>query len=243
MRDGAMAGVDKVFALHVAPDLPTGTLSLSAGVQNASSDTFCIELTGKGTHGATPQNGIDPITTGCTLVSELYLIPSKLFNALETILINVCQFTSGHAANVVPETAVIKGTVRCLNEEVRKKVEANILRISESVCSMKGCKYSFSYHKNAPVLINSKKEAELAAEAISSSGYIVEELKAPRLVSEDFACLLNEAPGCIFALGCGNAEKGIASSLHSPYFDMDEDCLQIGLECMLAIYLKQTEFL
>ena len=109
VRDGAMEGVDYVFALHVAPELQVGTVSLSGGVQNASSDTFSIEITGKGTHGATPQNGIDPITTGCSIISELYLIQSKLFSALETILINVCQFTSGHADNVVPENCFNQG--------------------------------------------------------------------------------------------------------------------------------------
>ena len=139
------------------------------------------------------------------------------------------------------KTALIKGTVRCLNEEVRNKVEVYINKISQSICTMKDCKCGLTYNKVAPVLINSKKEAKLAAEAISQCGYIVEDLKAPRMVSEDFACLLNEAPGCMFALGCGNTEKGITTSLHSPYFNMDEDCLQIGLECMLAIYQKQIK--
>lgn len=241
VSDGAMEGIDKVFALHVAPELSVGTVSLSAGVQNASSDTFSIEITGKGTHGATPHLGIDPITTGCTIVTELSLIRSKLFDALEPFLINVCQFTSGYADNVAPETAVIKGTVRCLSEELRSQVQSHIERISRSVCSMKGCKCSITYNRVAPVLINSKEEAELAAKAISECGYTVESLAAPRLIAEDFACLLKEAPGCIFALGCGNADKGLTASLHSPNFDMDEACLQVGLECMLAIYLKLTE--
>jgi amidohydrolase len=241
VQDGALDGVDSVFALHVAPNFPVGTIATGSGVQNASSDTFCIEITGKGTHGATPHEGIDPISTGCTIISEINLIKSKLINPLEQFVVNVCQFTAGQAANVVPEKAVIKGTVRCFNESVRSKVESNIRSISMSICSMKGCSCEITYDSITPSVINAEKETKLVIEAVSGQGYTVLAHQHPQLVSEDFACLSQKVPGCIFGLGVGNADKGITAPPHSPRFDIDEDCLLVGLESMLSIYQKAIE--
>lgn len=241
VQDGALDGVDRVFALHVVPNIPVGTTALGIGVQNASADLFSIEITGKGTHGATPQEGIDPITTGCSIISEIYMIKSKLISPMEPFVINICQFTSGQAGNVVPEKALIQGTVRCFNESVRIEVEALIRKICDSICGMRGCTCEINYNHITPCVVNSEKEAKLVIEAISGQGYTVFNQNSPQMVSEDFAYLSQKVPGCIFGLGAGNVSKGIVEPPHSPRFNIDEDCLQVGLESMLAIYEKAIE--
>jgi amidohydrolase len=241
LQDGVLNGVDSVFALHVGPNFPVGTIATGVGVQNASSDSFCIEITGRGTHGATPHEGIDPISTGCTIISEMNLIKSKMINSLEPFVVNVCQFTSGQAANIVPEKAVIKGTVRCFNESVRHKIESYVRNISQSICNMKGCSCEILYDCITPSVINAEKETKLVIEAISAQGYTVLDHQPPQLVSEDFAYLSERVPGCIFGLGAGNVNKGIIAPPHSPRFDIDEDCLVVGLESMLSVYQKAIE--
>jgi amidohydrolase len=240
VQDGALDGVDRAFALHVGPNSPVGTITTGIGVQNASSDTFSIEITGKGTHGALPHEGIDPITTGCTIVSEINLIKSKFINPMEQFVVNVCQFSAGQAENVVPEKAVIKGTVRCFSESVRQTVAYHIKNISQSICTMRGCSCEIAYHFNMPCVVNSEMETMLVMEAVREQGYTVNRSQMPQMVSEDFAYILQKVPGCMFGLAAGNAEKGIAAPNHSPYFDIDEDCLLVGLESMLSIYRKAS---
>ena len=242
VQDGALDGVDSAFALHVGPNSPVGTITAGVGVQNASSDAFCIEIIGKGTHGALPHEGIDPITTGCTIVSEMNLIKSKLINPIEQFVVNVCQFSAGQAENIVPEKAVIKGTVRCFSESVRQKVAYHIKNISQSICNMRGCSCEIIYDFCIPGVVNAEKETKLVIEAVREQGYTVNQSQIPQMVSEDFAYILQKVPGCMFSLAAGNTEKGITAPNHSPYFDIDEDCLLVGLESMLSIYRKATNY-
>lgn len=238
VKDGALDGVDRIFALHVDSGSPVGTITTGAGVQYASNESFSIEITGRGTHGATPHNGIDPITAGCSIISEIYLIKSKLIDPLEQFVINVCQFTAGKAANVVPEKALIRGTVRCFSNAVRQNIKSHIQSICKSIGEMKGCSCEVRYDHSVPVVINSEDETTLVTEAIAGLGYTVFDNQPPKTVSEDFACMLEKVPGCIFGLGSGNIERGITAPHHSPLFDIDEDCLLIGLESMLEIYRR-----
>ena len=168
-------------------------------------------------------------------MSELNLIRSKLISPLEPCLVNVCQFTSGHAANVVPGQAIIKGTVRCFDETVRTEIKKQITNICSSICKMKSCVCDLIYDAITPSLVNAEKETKIAVKAISALGYTVMERPA-QMISEDFACLSQKVPGCFFDLGAGNPEKGFNASQHAPDFDIDEACLPVGLACMLSIY-------
>ena len=100
VAEGATDGVDCAFGLHVGNAIPVGTICMSAGTQTASSDSFVIRIHGRGTHGATPHLGVNPIAAGCAIVTELGQLRSRLIDPLEPCVVSVCQFTSGNTANV-----------------------------------------------------------------------------------------------------------------------------------------------
>ena len=126
VAEGAADGVDGVFGLHVGNAFPVGTVCMSPGTQTASSDSFCIRIQGRGTHGATPHLGINPIAAGAAIVTELGLLQGRLIDPLEPCVVSVCRFASGSTANVIPGDAEIKGTVRCFSDETRRTLLGQI---------------------------------------------------------------------------------------------------------------------
>jgi amidohydrolase len=222
--------VDKVFACHVSPELPVGTVGVNRTQSHASADWFSLSIKGKGAHGARPNEGIDPIVAGAFFITAAQSIVSRNVSPIEAAVITVGTFTAGSAANVIPEEARLEGTIRALRETIRNQV---IERLHEIIHGIEGCfrvSCSFELHEGMPACVNDEGTSsylyDVASHVLGSGkvNYI-----PPVTGSEDFALFAIERPSALIRLGCGNPEKGIVHPLHSPHFDVDEEVLVIGV--------------
>lgn len=222
--------VDRIFACHVSPEHPIGTVGVNRGQSHASADQFSLTIRGKGAHGARPNEGIDPIVAGSYFVTVIQTILSRTIKPTDAAVITVGRFAAGEAPNVIPEEAVLEGTMRALSNDVRDRVVEKIQEIVRGVETTFQVICDLRLLESVPACVNDEDAASFLYDVAShllgpdNVRYI-----PPVTGSEDFAFFALERPGAIIRLGCGNREKGLVHPLHSPHFDVDEEVLMIGL--------------
>lgn len=237
IRDGVLENpkVKEMYALHVFPDLECGHIGFKSGIYMASCDEIHLTIHGKGGHGATPHNCIDPIIIGSKIVLSLQEIVTRNCDPKIPCVLSIGHFEALGATNVIPETAHLKGTFRTMNEEWRAKalelIEKNIKGIAES----SGATVELEISKGYPYLENNPETtSKQRLKAVQILGQDrVHELPI-RLASEDFSYYSQEIPTCFFRLGVRNEEKGIIHSVHHPKFDIDENSIETGILLMSA---------
>ncbi len=222
--------VEAVYGLHNMPGMPVGTVSLREGPAMAAFDIFEIVITGKGTHAAMPQLGIDPIVTGAQIVAALQTVASRRVEPLDPVVVSVTQFHAGDTWNVIPETAVIRGTVRTFKKETQVQIESDVERIARTLCESQGATMTLRYERRYPALVNSPAETDIAA-AVAAK--VVGEDKVvvgaePLMGSEDFAYMLEKKPGCYIWLGNGTEGGPGGCSVHNPHYDFNDDIAVVG---------------
>lgn len=221
--------VDLILAGHMSPDLPVGQAGVFKKMGYASSDHFALDIQGRGGHGARPEECIDPVVAGAHFVTQLQTIVSRNIKPTESAVVTVGRFSAGEAANVIPETACLEGSIRALTQDVRSTVIRRLEELAASLQPAFGVTPQFTLYPGVPVLLNDPKVAALLLSASQSvlgpenASYL-----PPIMASEDFAFFTEQRSGAIMRLGCSNPEKGITHKLHSPRFDIDEDVLEIG---------------
>jgi len=231
---GLLEGVDSILGMHLTTLLPTGTISLRSGSLMASINEFCVKVIGRGGHGSRPHDCIDPIIVGTQLVNAWQSIISRGVNPLEAAVLTVGSFNAGTAANIIPETAVLKGTVRTLSEKVRERIKNNFLKLTEEICKAYGASADISYENGYPVLINDERITNIIGDAAISNSIKLFNMPRPVMGSEDFAYYGHVCPAAYFFLGAGNVEKGYVHPNHSPYFNFDEESLPVGVQVILT---------
>lgn len=221
--------VDLIVAGHMSPDLAVGQAGVFKKMGYASSDRFALDIQGRGGHGARPEECIDPVVAGAHFVTQLQTIVSRNIKPTESAVVTVGRFSAGAAANVIPETACLEGSIRALAQDVRSTVIRRLEELAASLQPAFGVTPQFTLYPGVPVLLNDPKVAALL---LSASQTVLGPENAsylpPIMASEDFAFFTEQRPGAIMRLGCSNPEKGITHKLHSPRFDIDEDVLEIG---------------
>ena len=226
IEDGVLDDVDYVFGAHVATDLPVGTLSTASGAIMASVDAFTIKIIGKGGHGARPHETKDSIIAATHLVQHLQQIVSRRINPTEAAVVTVGSIHAGNAFNVIADSAVLEGTVRALNKDVRAQIEKEIRAILEGLKITNYIEFELDYLHGYPVLVNPVEEAALVEQFIKEqfgeSAFIQ---KDPVLGAEDFAYYLQEKPGNFFYVGAHNEDPNTQYPHHHPKFDFDERAL------------------
>jgi len=223
--------VDRVIAGHMSPDLPVGKVGIFRGTGYASSDRFELLITGKGGHGARPEECVDPVVAGSLFVTQIQSIASRSIKPTEAAVITVGKFMAGNASNVIPETALLEGSIRALSVEVRDHVIRRLNDIVSGLEKAYGVQCQFQIHNGVPILINNRVVAESLYDAsVQVLGSENVSYLPPIMGSEDFVYFTLERPSAIMRLGCSNKNRGIVHSLHSPYFDIDETVLGIGVE-------------
>ncbi|MCL1925365.1 MAG: M20 family metallopeptidase [Defluviitaleaceae bacterium] len=240
VKDGCLKGVDAIFGVHVASDVPTGIVGYGYGPVMANADDFTIEIQGKGGHAATPHVTIDPIVIGSSIVSAFQQIVSRRINPLEPAVISVCKFIAGSAFNIIPDTALLEGTVRTYSEEVQEFIIKEMEEIVKIECEKFGGTYNFRYGKGYPAVINHEEETTLFKEILEKQGKKTE-VKKPKMGGEDFSYYLKEKPGAFFFVGSRNEEKNAAAPHHHPKFDIDEDAILHCAEGLLGVALAYLE--
>ena len=222
--------VEAVYGMHNMPGFPAGEIHLTEGPAMAAFDIFEITVTGVGCHAAMPHQGIDPVVIGAQVVTALQTIASRRTEPLDSVVVSMTQFHAGDTWNVIPNSAVIRGTVRTFRAATQAKIEADIERIARGICEAQGASIDFMYEKRYPAVVNSPAETDISA-AIAKDvvgDTQVHEGAEPLMGSEDFAWMLLEKPGCYIWLG--NGEKGGPGgcSVHNPLYDFNDEISVIG---------------
>jgi hippurate hydrolase len=233
--------VQAVYGLHNMPGMPVGSVSLRSGPAMAAFDIFEIVVTGKGTHAAMPQLGIDPVVTGAQVVTALQTIASRRTAPLDSVVVSVTQFHAGDTWNVIPETAVIRGTVRSFRKDTQDRMQRDIERIARATCEAQGATMTLRYERRYPALVNSAAETDIAAAAAAR---VVGEDKVmlgadPLMGSEDFAYMLQARPGCYVWLGNGTEGGPGGCAVHNPRYDFNDEIAVIGASYWATLVEQQ----
>ncbi|KJF27444.1 peptidase M20 [Clostridium aceticum] len=232
--------VDAVLGLHVTPEIPVGQIGVRYGQMNASSDSIKITIYGASTHGAYPHEGIDAIAVAGQVIVALQTIISRNIDPRDSAVVTIGRIQGGTQGNIVANKVEMVGTVRTLNPETRDKVINKIREITEQVSTAMGAKGELMREEGYTALINDDNIVRIVEEngrkLLGTEN--VKAIKSPSLGVEDFAYFLEKAPGAFYRLGCGNAKRGIVHPGHSNLFDIDEDCLHIGVALQTENVLK-----
>ncbi len=243
IEGGALEGVDAIFGLHAYPYLPTGQIGYKYGVMMASADVFTIEVFGKAAHGARPHEGVDAILVTAMIINSLNHIVSRRIDPLHPAVISLGQIEGGSAPNIICDHVKVRGTVRTVNEEIRKNIPEMMEESIKGIAKSMGAKFNFDYEFGQPELINDDKMVdvivEAAKEVVGAENCI--DLEDPVMGGEDFSEYLQIVPGAFFRLGTCNKEKETCVSQHNSRFNVDDDALQIGMKILSSAALKVLE--
>ncbi|MEM8874497.1 MAG: M20 family metallopeptidase [Planctomycetota bacterium] len=230
---------EAIFGLHGWPNLPTGRVSSKAGPLLAATDQFYINLVGKGTHGAMPHTGRDPVVAAAELVSNLQQVASRDFDPTEPVVVTVGKLHGGTAVNVIPDEALIAGTARTLSEPARKLVREALERRTHGVAAANGCNADFDWRVGYPPLINDPTAfnyvVRQARHALGNNAFIP--AAKPAMGGEDFSYYLKKIPGCFFLVGLQHGSEPMPQ-LHSDRFDFTDMALGTGM--MMFLHLVQN---
>lgn len=238
IETGVLNDVKAFFGLHIGPNKTPGNIGiLPEGPASTASDGFYLTIQGKGSHGSMPQLGIDPIVTGAEIVTALQTIVSRNVTPGEMAVISVGKFQSGNAPNVIPDRAMLAGTVRTISESTRQLLEGRIRAIIDNIARANGATYSLEYTSGYPAIENDPALTRLArASAIKILGSD-KVYDAPRMsASEDFARYKEIAPECYLNLSTG---PGVAN--HHPAFNPDESSFINGVKAEVQIILDYLD--
>jgi hippurate hydrolase len=227
VKDGMMErfGINEVYGMHNSPDLPIGEFALRRGPVMAAADKLRIDIEGKGTHAAKPHLGIDTILVGAQIVNQLQSIVSRNLDPLQSGVVSICTFKAGDTDNVIPQTAMMLGTVRTLMPEVQDMIEKRVSEVVEGVAKLHGATAKVTYVRNYPITINHDKQTDFAASIaaeISGANKVDTDL-APVMGAEDFSFMLNERPGAFIFVG-----NGESAGLHHPAYNFNDDAIPVG---------------
>jgi hippurate hydrolase len=226
--------MDRIYGLHNWPEMKAGTFLWGEGPVMAAVAFFDIVVTGKGSHGASPHQGVDPIVVASAIVSGLQTIVSRGIEPIEGGVVSVGAISGGDAYNILPERVTMKGTTRWFRPEVGDAIEAGMRRLVGGIAASFGASAELSYFRHAPSTVNDPQATAIAvgaAEAVAGSD-CVRPMRAPTMGGEDFAYMLQAKQGAYLMLGSG---KGGDPLLHHPKYDFNDDVLPIGASWWAAL--------
>jgi amidohydrolase len=223
-----------VYGMHNRPGMPVGKYGISPGTAMAGGGFFDITVTGKGAHGARPEESIDPVLVACHIGTALQSIVARNISPRETAILSVTRILSGEAYNVIPQTATLGGTVRVMRREVMTQVEQAMRRIVSGVASGFGATAEFDFRLIFAPLVNHPAEfdavADAAAELVGDDN--VNRQQAPAQASEDFAFMLEQVPGAYINLG-----NGECAPVHNHHYNFNDEAIPFGS----ALYARLVE--
>lgn len=239
IKEGALDGVDYVIGAHLWQPLPVGTMGISYGRMLAQPGRFTIQIQGKGGHGSMPHQTVDSILIGAQIAVALHTIVSRNIDPLEPAVLSIGMIRAGETFNIIPDTAVLKGTVRCFGQTIMEEIFQRIESIVQGICAAYGAGYRLEKGLGPPALINNRDVVKtVAAAGHETLGRdSVSEIQ-PVMISDDFSRYLQAVPGAYLFIGSGNEQKGIVFPHHHPKFDLDETALAYGTEIMVRAVLK-----
>jgi len=234
--EGVLKNVGMIFGGHLDRHFSTGTIVVTDGAVNASSDRFIIKIAGRGGHAARPHEAIDAVVVGSLLIMAIQTIVSREVNPAYPSVVTVGRFTAGTAANVIAATARLEGTIRAQDAGVRSHLQRSILRIAESVGQLHDARISAEIIQGTPALINPREMTELARQAALEvvDPTHVRPMETANMGGEDFGWYMERVPGCYVRFG-SQLEGHEGYPAHSSRFDFDENALAVGARYFQAV--------
>jgi len=230
--------VDLMFGLHCMPHQLLGTVSTRVGPLMASAAGFKVHIRGKGTHAAYPHGGIDPIVAGSHIVTALQTVASRSVSPLDSVVVTIGQFVAGVAHNVIPETAMLNGTLRTLNDATAAIARERIETIVGHAAAALGASAHVEWSPNPyPVVVNDPGATEIfrrAAREEFGADAVLEEPE-PSMGGEDFSYYGREVPACFYFLGMHESGTEEIANLHHPRFDFNDRAIPVGIRAMRAV--------
>ena len=225
--DGLMTrfGIEEVYGMHNYPGILLGEFAIRPGALMAAADHFIIEIDGKGGHAARPHFSVDTVLVGAEIVSALQSIVARNVDPLHSAVVSVCLFQAGTTDNVIPQTALLRGTARSLVPEIQDLLETRIREVVEGTAKLHGAKAVLKYKRSYPVTRNHPDQTDFAA---SVAREVVGDSKVdtnvnPVMGAEDFSFMLNARPGAFIFVGNGDS-----AGLHHPAYDFNDGIIPVG---------------
>ena len=221
--------VDRIIAGHVVPNLPVDAVGVTPGQCFASADRIELAIQGRGAHGGMPHEGADPIVAGSQFVTALQSIIARNVPPLEAAVISICRFSAGRTANVIPEEAVLEGTIRAISQPVRELIWRRLEELCQGLEKSCGVTCNLTIEEGYPPCINDDEVSDFLAQ-VTADLFGPESVSqaAPVTGAEDFAFFAQRRPAAMIRLGCGDKSGQTAHPLHSPHFNLDEGVIVVG---------------
>lgn len=231
-----------IFGLHTTPALEAGQVGFVSGPMLSSADRFSVKIKGKKAHAAWPHLGIDPVVVGAEAVLALQTIRSRRIDPHEPVVLTIGKIDGGNRENIIADDVTLLGTVRTLNEDVRSQMERLMNEILDGVTRAQGASYELTYERQYPVTSNPENLAAAARpvmERIAGREKVV--VTKPVSGAEDFSEFQKVVPGFFYWLGVANRSRGMSAALHTADYDVDEECLAVGVKVMAGLVLDVLE--
>jgi len=226
-----------IIAVHLQHQLPAGTVAAAIGTVNAATDDFEIRVEGTGGHAGYPQLAADPVTTMCQCVIALQQIVSRRSDPTHAVVISVGMIEAGHATNVIPHTAVARGTMRVLDETDRSRLHGLLTETVQHVCLAFGCRGTVTIHQGEPALVNDEALTMAVWPRLREAGFTVD-TSLRSCGADDFSYYTRSAPTLMMFLGTGGP-----FSLHHPSFLPGDEFVGQAARAMQAGYLAAASLL
>ena len=244
IKEGALENPrpQAIFGLHTEPNVQVGQIGYHSGAAMASSDTFTINIRGKGAHGAQPHAGVDAVVVASESVLALQHIRSRRIDPLEPLVITIGTIQGGTRFNVIANEVRLTGTMRTHNDKVRERAIELMRETLTHVTAAYGATFELNMEGSNPVTYN---EPSLVEATLPTIRRVVGAENAlvlkPFMPAEDFSYFQKVVPGFYFFLGVGNRAKGITAGWHTPDFDVDEESLVVGVKVMSNVLLDYLD--
>ncbi len=228
--------VKEIYALHNLNEFPVGSIAFNDGKMFAGTIEFEIILSGKGGHAASPHENIDVNTAMSMLSLMLNTITSRFTDPINENVLSIGILSGGEAANIIPDTSIIRGTARSYSTEELDFIKKKIRDMADAVCLAYGCTNEFKLHSEYIPAINDKQIVEKIRDIKFDNDLTLIECK-PKMTGEDFSFMLNKVPGAIIWLGVGN-DSNRDFGLHNSKYKPDEKAMQYGFDLFITLINK-----
>lgn len=238
IKAGALENVDMILGMHVWPDLPLGKIGLKSGALMAASDHFTINIKGKSSHAAKPNEGIDALVTGAQFINQCQTIVSRNADPMQSIVITIGKMNSGTRYNIVAEECVLEGTCRTFSPNIRDLAEKRLETILKGVCISSGCTGTLNYERGYSAVINNEEIIKYIRTTIEKK-FEKEDIVnvEPCMTAEDFSQYLLEKPGALLWIGT-TKEGETKYPLHNSYYSPNEEVLWKGSALLAELVLN-----
>lgn len=236
VAEGALAGAAEVYGLHNWPGFPKGQVHVRPGPMMAQVHMLTIQISGKGGHASQPQLCRDPIVAGAHLVAALQTVVARGLGYSGGAVVSITQFTAGTTHNVIPATALLRGTVRTFHPEVGERVLGRIREVVDGAAAMFGVTTELEVEVGYPVTMNDDRCASAVtrvAQTLFGAGRVTDG-GLPLAGGEDFSYMAQALPAAYFFLGARRGEHD-TPVCHHPDFDFDDELIPTGMAMFLGL--------